>query len=117
MSDQSPRSALEIAMERLRRKDAEEGVERRLPTDQERAAIAEIRNAYGAKLAQEEVMHASALRQTFDSAKRAELDTPIGVTASGSSPSVIQRSNGYAAERARPDRHWCRSHIRMACLV
>ena len=74
MSDQSPRSAFEIAMERLRRKDAEEGVERRLPTDQERAAIAEIRNAYGAKLAQEEVMHASALRQTFDSAKRAELD-------------------------------------------
>ena len=74
MSDQSPRSAIEIAMERLRRKDAEEGVERRLPTDQERAVIAEIRNAYGAKLAQKEVMHASALRQTFDSAKRAELD-------------------------------------------
>jgi hypothetical protein len=74
VSDQSPRSAFEIAMERLRRQDAEEGIERRLPTDQERAAIAEIRNFYGAKLAQEEVMHAAALRQTLDSAKREELD-------------------------------------------
>ena len=74
MSDQGPKSAFEIAMERLRHKDAEEGVERRVPTDQQRAAIAEVRNLYGAKLAQEEVMHASALRQTFDSAKGAELD-------------------------------------------
>lgn len=74
MSDESPRSAFEIAMERLRRQDAEEGIERRLPTEEERAAIAEIRSVYGAKLAQEEVMHAAALSETLDLAKRAQLD-------------------------------------------
>ena len=74
MSDQGPKSAFEIAMERLRHKDAEEGVERRVPTDQQRAAIAEVRNLYGAKLAQEEVMHAAALRRTFDPAERTTID-------------------------------------------
>lgn len=74
MSDQGPRSAIEIAMERLRQQDRESGVERRTPTDAEKARIAEIRNTYTAKLAQEEVMHASALAKTRDPGARAELE-------------------------------------------
>lgn len=72
--DQGPKSALEIAMERLRLKDTEQGVERRAPTEEERAQIAEVRNRYGARLAQEEVMHTSAVRQTLDPEKLAEID-------------------------------------------
>jgi hypothetical protein len=66
VSDKAPRSAYEIAMERLQRKDAEEGIERRSLTDEQKAEIAEVRNVYEAKLAQEDVLHASALRRTFD---------------------------------------------------
>jgi hypothetical protein len=70
MTDQAPKSAYEIAMERLRQKDAELGIERKPVTDEQKAAIAEIRNTYEARLAQEEVMHQSALARTFDPAQR-----------------------------------------------
>ena len=66
MSDQGPRSALDIAMERLRQKDAQEGVERRPPTAEQKAAIAEVRNFYDARLAQDEVLHKSAMAKTFE---------------------------------------------------
>jgi hypothetical protein len=73
MSDQAPKSAYEIAMERLRQKDAREGVEHRPLTDEQKAAIAEIRNFYDAKLAQDDVMHKSALARTFEPEARAVL--------------------------------------------
>ena len=73
MSDQTPKSAFEIAMERLRQKDVQDGVERRPPTDQQKAAIAEVRSVYNAKLAQEDVMHRSVLSRTFDPEARAAL--------------------------------------------
>jgi hypothetical protein len=60
MPSEGPRSAIEIAMERLREKDAREGIEHRPLTEQQKAAIAQVRNFYEAKLAQEEVMHKSA---------------------------------------------------------
>jgi hypothetical protein len=74
MSDKAPRSAYEIVMERLQRKDEEEGIERRSLTDEQKAEIAEVRKVYEAKLAQEEVLHASALRRTFDPAERETLE-------------------------------------------
>ena len=73
MSDQ-PKSAYELAMERLRKKDAEQGIEQRPPTDAQKAAIAEIRNFYEAKLAELEVLHQGRVRKLFDPAARAELD-------------------------------------------
>ncbi len=39
MPDDAPKSAYEIAMERLRRKDREEGVAERPLTDEQKAAI------------------------------------------------------------------------------
>ncbi len=72
MSSNGPKSAYEIAMERLRQKDAAEGVEHRPLTDRQKAEIAEVRSFYGAKLAQEEVMYKSALAATADPVARAE---------------------------------------------
>ncbi len=73
MSDQPPRSAFEIAMERLRQKDVEDGIERRPVTDRQKAAIAEVRSICEAKLAQEEVMHRSEVSRTVDPEARAAL--------------------------------------------
>ncbi len=69
MSD-APKSALELVMERLRKKDADAGLEERPLTDAQRAAIAEARNVYDARVAEQRIMHASALAATFDPAER-----------------------------------------------
>jgi hypothetical protein len=68
------KSAVELAMERLRRKDAEAGVESRPLTNQQKAAIAEVRNFYEAKLAELDVLHRSTLRATLDPAERDTLE-------------------------------------------
>jgi hypothetical protein len=64
--DTAPKSSYELAMERLRKQDAEAGVERRPVTDVQKAAIAEIRNFYEAKLAELDVMHQSKMRTSVD---------------------------------------------------
>jgi hypothetical protein len=64
------KSALELAMERLRQQDADAGVESRPLTHQQKAAIAEVRNFYEAKLAEIDVLHRSKLRAIFDPAER-----------------------------------------------
>jgi hypothetical protein len=74
MSDESPRSAYEIAMERLRQKDVRDGVDHQPRTDEQKAAIAEIRSLYDAKIAQAEVMHRSAVVGILDEDARIRLD-------------------------------------------
>jgi hypothetical protein len=74
LSDQGPKSAYELAMERLRRKDQEAGVEERPVTDEQRAAIAELRKVYEAKLAEREILHRSALRAARDPEEVAALE-------------------------------------------
>ena len=66
MSEEAPKSAYELAMERLRRKDAEQGIVERPLTDDQRTRIAEVRSFYEAKLAQAEVMHQDARNRTLD---------------------------------------------------
>jgi len=66
MEDGSPRSAYEIAMERLRKKDADAGIENIPLTHTQKAAIAEARNFCEAKLAEREVLHQSTVRRTPD---------------------------------------------------
>ncbi len=61
--DGRPKSAYEIALERLERKDRESGVEQRPLSEEQRAAIAELRKLYQAKLAEREILHHSALRK------------------------------------------------------
>ena len=64
------KSAVELAMERLRKKDEESGVTSRALSDADKTAIAEIRNFYEAKLAQEDVLHQSQLRSVREPAER-----------------------------------------------
>jgi hypothetical protein len=71
MSDDAPKTAYELAMERLRQKDAEATAERPL-TDAQKAAIAEARSVYTAKTAELEILHQAALRKATS---REEVDT------------------------------------------
>jgi hypothetical protein len=68
--DTAPKSAYELAMERLRKKDADAGVEQTPLTAAQKAAIAEIRNFYEAKLAEAELLYQGRMRSTFDPAER-----------------------------------------------
>lgn len=62
MTDEAPKSALELAMERLRKQDAEQGVSDRPLTDDQKNEIAEVRKTYAAKLAQEEILFKSKMQ-------------------------------------------------------
>jgi hypothetical protein len=73
MSD-APKSAYDLVMERLRKKDAEAGVTSTPLTDEQRAAIGEARSVYEARVAERKIMHQSALLTTFDPAEREALD-------------------------------------------
>jgi hypothetical protein len=74
MSDDAPKSALEIAMARLRRKDEEAGVADRPLSETQKAEIADIRQTYAARLAQEEILYKSALMTTFDHEARTKVE-------------------------------------------
>jgi len=75
MADEKPlKSALELAMERLKKKDADAGIEPHSLTDAQKAAIAEVRNFYDSKLAEAEVLHQSKLRKTFDPTEHERLE-------------------------------------------
>jgi hypothetical protein len=64
--DDAPKSAYELILERLRRKDREEGVEERPLGEEQKARIAEVRRVYEAKLAEREILHHSARRRAAD---------------------------------------------------
>jgi FKBP-type peptidyl-prolyl cis-trans isomerase (trigger factor) len=61
-----PKSALDIVMERLRKKDAEAGIEEHPLTDAQRAAIAEAKSVYDAQVAERRIMHQSTVSAIFD---------------------------------------------------
>jgi hypothetical protein len=63
MADDAPKSAYELAMQRLRQKDKEADVEARPLTDAQKAAIAEARQVHKAKTAEREILHQAALRK------------------------------------------------------
>lgn len=65
MSD-VPKSALELAMERLRKKDADAGIEQTTLTEEQRAAIAEARSVCEARVAERRIMHQSQTAGIFD---------------------------------------------------
>jgi hypothetical protein len=63
MPDDAPKSAFELAMQRLRQKDKETDREARPLTDAQKTAIAEARQVYTAKTAEREILHQAALRK------------------------------------------------------
>lgn len=60
-------------MERLKKKDAEAGIEAVSLTDEQKAAIAEARNFYDSKIAEQEVLYQSKMRGSLDPAERETL--------------------------------------------
>jgi hypothetical protein len=65
MSD-APKSALELAMERLKKKDEAAGIEQKPLTDEQRAEIAEARSVFEARVAERRIMHQSQTAPIFD---------------------------------------------------
>lgn len=65
-----PKSAFELAMERLKKKDADEGVVERPLTETQKAAIAEARSVYQARVAERQILHRDKLLRTLDPAER-----------------------------------------------
>jgi len=74
MTDEAPKSAYELAMERLRKQDREAGVEERAVTREQKEAIADVRRVYEARLAEREILHKSSLRKTADPEEREKLE-------------------------------------------
>ena len=68
MSD-APKSAYELAMERLKKKDAEDGVVEQKLTGEQKAAIAEARSIYEARVAERQILHRDKRLTTFEPAE------------------------------------------------
>src|SRR5262245_20886980 len=77
MPDDAPKSAFELAMERLRRQDQEEGVTERRLTDEQKAAIADARKVYEARVAEREILHRDALRKARSYEEIAKLNEEL----------------------------------------
>ena len=74
---EAPKSSFELAMEKLKKKDVEAGVEAQVLTDAQRAAIAEAKNVYEARVAERRILHQSAVLAVFDPAELAERETEL----------------------------------------
>ncbi|MFI5183406.1 MAG: hypothetical protein ACHQNV_03330 [Vicinamibacteria bacterium] len=74
MSDEEPKSALELAMERLKKQDRDAGVEEKPLTAEQRATIAEAKNVAEAKMAEREILHHAAIRRAADADALAVLE-------------------------------------------
>ena len=74
MADGAPKSAFELAMEKLKRQDEVAGVEAVALTEAQREAIAEARRTYEAQVAERSILHQSALAATVEPAAREELE-------------------------------------------
>ena len=72
--DDAPKSALELAMERLKKQDVERGVNERALTEDQKKEIADVRKTYGAKLAQEEILYKSKTAGYIEPEARRALD-------------------------------------------
>jgi hypothetical protein len=67
--DNTPKSAYELAMERLRKKDAEAGIVEQKLTDEQKAAIAEARSVYDARVAELQILQRDKRLRTLDPAE------------------------------------------------
>jgi hypothetical protein len=75
VTDSGPKSAYELAMERLRKKDAEAGVVTGPVSEAQKAEIAEVRRVAEARLAELKILHQSAVAGTFDPTAREALES------------------------------------------
>ncbi len=64
-------------MERLRKKDSEDGVVQRALTDSQKAEIAELRNRAEARIAELKILHQSKIAGIVDADARAMVDAEL----------------------------------------
>jgi len=74
MADERPKTAYEIAMERLRRNYGEEA---QPLTDAQKAAIGEARQVHQAKVAEREILHHAALAKARSQEEIAQLNEAL----------------------------------------
>ena len=74
MSNDNPKSAVELAMERMRKQDADSGIAEAPPTDAQKTAIAEARSLHASKVAEAEILHRSKLAGLMDPADRGQIE-------------------------------------------
>ena len=72
--DERPKSAVELAMERMRRKDADSGVTEHATTDEQKALIAEARSLHASKIAEAEILHRAKVGTLADPQERAQIE-------------------------------------------
>ncbi len=77
MTNDAPKTAYELAMERLRQKDKEGGTVERPLSNEQKAAIAEARRVHDAKVAEREILHRDALRKATSHEEVAKLDAEL----------------------------------------
>jgi hypothetical protein len=73
-TDDTPKSAVELAMERLRKKDADSGIAERPTSDEQKALIAEARNLHASRVAELEILQRSKMAGLFDPADRGQAE-------------------------------------------
>ena len=99
MAGDGPKSAYDLAMERLRQKDREEGVVERPLSDAQKAEIAEARKFYEAKLAEREILHRDALGKARSHEEVGKLNDEL---AADRDRLARERDRKIAEIRARP---------------
>jgi hypothetical protein len=72
--DERPRSAVELAMERMRKKDADSGVAEHATSNEQKALIAEARSLHASKIAEAEILHRAKLASVADPQERAQIE-------------------------------------------
>jgi hypothetical protein len=78
MSDK-PKSAFELAMERLKTEDREAGTKKTPLTSKQKEAIAEARRIASSRLAEREILFKDAMRKTADAEVRAKAESEYHV--------------------------------------
>jgi predicted neuraminidase len=66
VSENEPKTAYELILERLKQKDRAEGVLERTVTDRQKSEIAAIRKVYDARLAEREILHQADRRKAAE---------------------------------------------------
>jgi hypothetical protein len=75
MTNDEPKSAWELAMERFRKQDAEQGTAEPALTQEQKVAIEECRRSHRAKVAELEIMHKSNIAAAQDDESREKLES------------------------------------------
>lgn len=73
-SDDKPKSAVELAMERLRQKDADSGVVDKPRSERQKADIADARSLHASKVAELEILYRSKRARMADPTERGQAE-------------------------------------------